>query len=152
MGAAPVMSTMSSAGNGFYGGGNGCYGATTMGVAAPQAITTMAAAPAMMTSPQYIQQAPVQTMAALQYMQQAHVQTMAAPHMMAQQAPIQTMASPQYIQQASVQTMAAPQMMGQQAPMQTMAAPQYIKQAQTLAPTSMMRGASFGRTNMIRCT
>merc|ERR1712204_93974 len=59
------------------------------------------------------------------------------------------MSSPQYMQQARVQTMAAPQMMVQQAPMQTMAAPQYIQQAQTFAPTSMMRGASFGRTNMI---
>merc|ERR1711892_1258725 len=72
-----------------------------------------------------------------------------APQMMVQQAPVQTMAAPQYMQQASVQTMAAPQMMVQQAPLQTMAAPQYIQQAQTLAPTSMMRGASLG-TNMIR--
>merc|ERR1719491_1433771 len=132
-----------------------------------------------MTSPQYMQQAPVQTMAAPQYMQQAPVQTIAAPQMMDQQASVQTMAAPQsfttscnnmavkqakvlsggiagmgsqapqYMQQASVQTMVAPQMMVQQAPVQTMAAPQYIQQAQTLAPTSMMRGASFG-TNMIR--
>merc|ERR1719491_2840952 len=62
-----------------------------MGFAAPQASTTMAAPPAMTTSPRYIQQAPVQAMAA----------------------------------------------------------PQCIQQAQALAPTSMMRGASFG-TNMIK--
>jgi len=98
---------------------------------------------------QYMQQAPVQTMAAPAYMQQAPVQTIAAPQMMVQQAAVQTMAAPQYIQQAPVQSFAAPQMMVQQAPLQTMAAPQYIQQAQTLAPTSMMRGASFG-TNMIR--
>merc|ERR1712194_39275 len=96
MGAAPVMSTMSSAG---FGTGYGT---------------------AMMTSPQYMQQAPVQTMAA-----------------------------PQYMQQAPVQTIAAPQMMVQQAPVQTMAAPQYIGEARTLAPTSVVRGASFG-TSMIR--
>merc|ERR1712123_20244 len=151
MGAAPVMSTMSSAG---YGTGYGT---------------------AMMTSPQYMQQAPVQTMAAPQMMlQQAPVQTMVAPQSLApkqatvlsggiggmgsqmmtspqymQQAPVQTMAAPQYMQQAPVQSFEAPQMMVQQAPLQTMAAPQYIQQAQTLAPTSMMRGASFG-TNMIR--
>merc|ERR1711892_889909 len=71
MGAAPVMSTMSSAG---YGTGYGT---------------------AMMTSPQYMQQAPVQTMAAPQYMQQAPVQTIAAPQYM-QQAPVQTIAAPQY--------------------------------------------------------
>merc|ERR1711892_898287 len=99
------MSTMSSAG---YGTGYGTSYGTGYG-------TTM------MSSPQYMQQAPVQTMVA-----------------------------PQYMQQASVQTMAAPQMMVQQAPLQTMAAPQYIQQAQPFAPTSMMRGASFGRTNMIR--
>merc|ERR1712086_499064 len=112
------MSTMSSAG---YGTGYGTSYGTGYG-------TTM------MSSPQYMQQAPVQTMVAPQYMQQASVQTMAAP---------------QYIQQASVQSYAAPQMMVQQAPLQTMAAPQYIQQAQSFAPTSMMRGASFGRTNMI---
>merc|ERR1719162_2920023 len=63
MGSSPVMSTMSSGG---YGTG---YGTT------------------MMSSPQYMQQAPVQTMAAPQYMPQARVQTMAAPQMMVQQAP-----------------------------------------------------------------
>merc|ERR1711865_1015605 len=124
MGASPVMSTMSSGG---YGGGYGAGYGTSYG---------SGYGTAMMSSPQY--------------MQQPRVQTMAAPQMMVQQAPMQTMAAPQYIQQASVQTMAAPQMMVQQAPMQTMAAPQYIQQAQTFAPTSMMRGASFGRTNMIR--
>jgi len=105
-------------------------------------------APAMMTSPQYIQQAPVQTMAAPQYMQQMPVQTIAAPQMMVRQATAQTMAASQYIQQAP-QNFAAPQMMVQQAPLQTMASPQYIGEARTLAPTSMVRGASFG-TNMIR--
>merc|ERR1719162_2589772 len=80
MGASPVMSTMSSGGyGGSYGAGYGT---------------------AMMSSPQYMQQAPVQTMAAPQYMQHARVQTMAAPQMMVQQAPMQTMAAPQYIQQA----------------------------------------------------
>merc|ERR1719162_1635895 len=102
MGSSPVMSTMSSGG---YGTGYGTSYGTGYG-------TTR------MSSPQYMQQAPVQTMAAPQYMQQARVQTMAAPQMMVQQAPMQTMAAPQYIQQASVQTMAAPQMMVQQAPMQ----------------------------------
>merc|ERR1711957_807143 len=127
-------------------------------------------------APQDMQQAPVQTIAAPQMMvQQAPVQTMVAPQSLApkqatvlsggiggmgsqmmtspqymQQAPVQTIAAPQYMQQATVQSFAAPQMMVQQAPLQTMAAPQYIQQAQTLAPTSMMRGASFGRTNMIR--
>merc|ERR1711957_919821 len=110
------------------------YGTTTMSVAVPQAITTMAAAPAMMTSPQCIQQAPVQTMAAPQYMRQAPVQTMAASQYM-QQAPVQTMAAPQYMQQTPVQTFEAPQMMVQQAPLQAMAAPQYIGKARTLAPT-----------------
>merc|ERR1712194_960306 len=77
----------------------------------------------------------------------ALVQTMAAPQYM-QQAPVQTMAALQYMQQAPVQTMAAPQYM-QQAPVQTIAAPQFIGEARTLAPTSVVRGASFG-TNMIR--
>merc|ERR1719162_91340 len=98
MGSSPVMSTMSSGG---YGTGYGTSYGTGYG-------TTI------MSSPQYMQQAPVQTMA--------------APQMMVQQAPMQTMAAPQYIQQASVQTMAAPQMMVQQAPMQTMAAPQMMVQ------------------------
>merc|ERR1719162_1566408 len=101
MGSSPVMSTMSSGG---YGTGYGTSYGTGYG-------TTM------MSSPQY--------------MQRASVQTMAAPQMMVQQAPVQTMAAPQYIQQASVQSYAAPQMMVQQAPLQTMAAPQYIQQAQS---------------------
>merc|ERR1711892_600810 len=66
-----------------------------------------------------------------------------------QQAPVQTMAAPQYMQQSPVQTIAAPQMMVQQAPLQTISGPQYIGEARTLAPTSMVRGAS-SRTNMIR--
>merc|ERR1719148_53231 len=57
---------------------------------------------------QYMQQAPVQPMAAPQYMQQAPVQTIAAPKMMVQQAPAQTMAAPKYIQQTPVQSSAAP--------------------------------------------
>ena len=138
MAAAPVMSTMNRAGNGFF-------GTTTMGVGAPQirsasmrapAITTMSAAPTIMAAPQYMQQAPVQNVAAPQYIQQAPVQTVAAPQYI-QQAPVQTMvapqmmetvvAAPQYIQQAPVQTMAAPQMM------QTIAAaPQYVQQAPTI--------------------
>ena len=157
MAAAPVMSTMNRAGNGFFGG------TTTMGVGAPQiygapqsyapavttmaaapafttmaapAITTMSAAPTIMAAPQYIQQAPVQTVAAPQYIQQMPVQTV-SPQQYIQQAPVQTMvapqmtqtiaAAPQYIQQAPVQTMAAPQMM------QTIAAaPQYVQQAPTI--------------------
>merc|ERR1719162_2253238 len=71
MGSSPVMSTMSSGG---YGTGYGTSYGTGYG-------TTM------MSSPQYMQQAPVQTMAAPQYMPQARVQTMAAPQMMVQQAP-----------------------------------------------------------------
>merc|ERR1712123_40680 len=64
MGSSPVMSTMSS---GVYGTGYGtCYG-TGYG-------TTM------MSSPQYMQQAPVQTMAVPQYIQQA--QTFAPTSMM----------------------------------------------------------------------
>merc|ERR1711957_946462 len=148
MGAAPVMSTMSSGGYGTgYGTSYGAGYGTSM-MTSPQ---YMQQAPVQtMAAPQYMQQASVQTMAAPQYMQQARVQTMAAPQMMVQQAPVQTMAAPQYIQQAPGQRFAAPQMMVQQAPIQTMAAPQYMQQAQTFAPTSMMRGASFGRSNMIR--
>merc|ERR1719148_446600 len=57
--------------------GNGFFGTTTVGGAAPQAIGTRAAAPARMTAPQCIQQAPVQAMAAPQYRQQSPVRTTA---------------------------------------------------------------------------
>merc|ERR1719162_1874623 len=79
MGSSPVMSTMSSGG---YGAGYGTSYGSGYGTA-------------MISSPQYMQQAPVQTMA--------------APQMMVQQAPMQTMAAPQYIQQA--QTFAPTSMM-----------------------------------------
>merc|ERR1719162_204184 len=59
MGASPVISTMSSGG---YGGGYGAGYGTSYG---------SGYGTAMMSSPQYMQQASVQTMAAPQYMQQA---------------------------------------------------------------------------------
>merc|ERR1719483_811622 len=82
----------------------------------------------MMTSPQYMQQAPVQSFA--------------APQMMVQQAPLQTMAAPQYIQQA--QTFAPTSMMRGASFGRT----NMIRGA-SFGRTNMIRGASFG-TNMIR--
>merc|ERR1712123_538677 len=75
----------------------------------------------MMSSPQYMQQAPVQTMVAPQYMQQASVQTMAAP---------------QYIQQA--QSFAPTSMMRGASFGRT----NMIRGASF--GTNMIRGASFG--------